>query len=314
MSQKLSLAGNHPLPPGFRLQEYVIERWLSPGGFSMVYLARNKQQRPVIIKEYLPDFAAIRTTNSPVPRVDESRQQAFQQGLACFFEESRILASLNHSNVVKVEDFFRANETAYLVMPFQHGRTLQSRIGKQSVPLQENVLRGLFTSLLNGLRAVHSHRLLHLDFKPANIYLRRDGTPLLLDFGAARQVLGQEEGLRAMRTPGFAAPEQHQAALRTLGPWTDIYALGACLYNCLGNRPPLAADKRLLGATLLPAQEKWRGQYSPALLNLIDRCLALDPLDRPQSVFAVQKILVDTPDRLSSAELAARLRALAQPD
>ncbi len=196
--------------------------------------------------------------------------------------------------MVRVLDFFRANGTVYLVMEYERGRTLQEHIGKHSGALSEDFLRRLFTRVLDGLREVHSQKLLHLDIKPANIHVRSDGTPVLLDFGAARQTIGRETPqVRAMHTPGFAAPEQYGDGGQ-LGPWTDIYAIGATMYACLSGVKLPAADERLVNDNLRPAVVAWRGRYSTHLLATIDKCLALDHLARPQSVFALQRELANT--------------------
>jgi serine/threonine protein kinase len=141
---------------------------------------------------------------------------------------------------------------------------------------------------------VHSHKLLHLDIKPSNIYLRHDGAPVLLDFGAARQTLVASGAtiLKPMYTPGFAAPEQYHNRER-LGPWSDIYSVGASLYACLAGYPPQAADARLLNDKMVPAMVNWRGTYSEQLLETIDQSLKLNYMERPQSVFSLQKVLMD---------------------
>lgn len=290
-SQDIPADINRPLPPDFRLGEYRIRRKLSQGGFSIVYLAHDKQDMPVAIKEYLPAALAQRSAESPLPVVSAQHQAAFNQGMCSFFEESRLLAHLDHPNVVRVLDFFRANETAYLVMRYERGRTLQEHIQKLHGELDESFMREVFARLLNGLREVHMHKLLHLDIKPANIYLRSDGHPVLLDFGATRQGLGASGlTLQAVHTPGFAAPEQTQSG-EPQGPWTDIYAVGATLYACLAKGAPLAADLRLQQDQLEPAEQRWRKRYSLQLLELIDWCMRLPAAARPQSVFALQKVL-----------------------
>jgi hypothetical protein len=148
--------------------------------------------------------------------------------------------------------------------------------------------------MLNGLREVHSHKLLHLDLKPSNIYLRSDNTPVLIDFGAARQTLASDQPmLKPMYTPGFASPE-HYGARTDLGPWSDIYSVGASMYACLAGCAPQSADERLKKDTLSPAMMRWDGQFSDRLLEIIDWCLNLNHLYRPQSVFALQKALVET--------------------
>lgn len=288
MSQPIII---QPLPPGYRLGGYRIDKQLSQGGFSIVYLAYDQQGGPVAIKEYLPARLAQRNGDDPNPVVGAEHQAAFDQGMMSFFEEGRVLAQLDHPNVVRVLDFFRANQTAYLVMRYERGRTLQAHIQMHPGELGESFIRNVFVRLLNGLREVHMHKLLHLDIKPANIYLRRDGHPVLLDFGATRQGLGASEfALTPVHTPGFAAPEQMGSG-EAQGPWTDIYAVGATLYSCLAKSAPLSADLRLAKDELEPALQRWHKQYSPQLLELIDWCMKLHIGERPQSVFALQKVL-----------------------
>lgn len=283
---------NHALPNGFQLEEYLIERQLSLGGFSIVYLANDAHGHQVAIKEYLPNSLALRGEGEICPTISAEHQAAFRYGMKCFFEEGRALARLSHPNVVRVLNFFRANETVYMVMEYEHGRTLQEVIQKHQGHISERFIRGVFTRLLNGLREVHAHRLLHLDLKPSNIYLRTDNTPVLIDFGAARQTLFTDQPiLKPMFTPGFASPE-HYTSREQLGPWSDIYSVGASMYACLAGGPPQAADNRLNKDTLIPAMERWGGQYSERVLEIIDWCLKLDHLERPQSVFALQKALI----------------------
>lgn len=279
------------LPPGYQLDDYRIDRQLSQGGFSIVYLAHDAADQPVAIKEYLPARLAQRDGDDPVPVISAEHRAAFDQGMMSFFEEGKTLAKLDHPNVVRVLNFFRANQTAYLVMRYESGLTLQAHIQKHLGELGETFIRNVFVRLLNGLREVHMHQLLHLDIKPANIYLRRDGHPVLLDFGATRQGLGESDvSLTPVHTRGFAAPEQMGSG-EALGPWTDIYAVGATLYSCLARRSPLSAERRLVKDELEPALMRWHKQYSPQLLELIDWCMRLHIGERPQSVFALQKVL-----------------------
>lgn len=285
---------NQPLPNGHPLEEYVIERQLSLGGFSIVYLATGPDGKQVAIKEYLPNSLALRGDGTVMPQVAPENQAAFRYGMKCFFEEGRSLARLSHPNVIRVLNFFRANETVYMVMEYEHGRTLQEFIHKHRGKISERFIRGVFTRLLNGLREVHAHKLLHLDLKPANIYLRSDNTPVLIDFGAARQTLSSEQPmLKPMYTPGYASPE-HYGSRKDLGPWSDVYSIGASMYACLAGGAPPAADERIKRDTLQPAMMRWEGQYSDRLLEIIDWCLNLNHLYRPQSVFALQKALVET--------------------
>lgn len=284
---------NTPLPPGFQLDSYRIERQLSQGGFSFVYLAHDDKSLPVAIKEYLPAGLARRGAGNPAPVVDPEHQAAFNTGMKWFFEEGRVLAGIDHPNVVHVINFFRANGTAYLVMRYEHGGTLKEYVGglaRSGARIKEEFLRNVFIRLLSGLREIHARKLLHLDIKPANIYLRNDGHPVLLDFGATREGLAPGASVNAVFTPGFAAPEQ-QGSGEALGPWTDIYAVGASLYYCLAQGAPQAAEQRLVRDELQPAQVRWGRLYSLQLLELVDWCMRLPVAQRPQSVYSLQKVL-----------------------
>ncbi|MFZ2854630.1 MAG: serine/threonine-protein kinase [Rhodocyclaceae bacterium] len=305
---------NHPLPAGFQLDDYRIERQLSLGGFSIVYLATDPAGVAVAIKEYLPHNLALRGEGGIRPLIPADHRPAFRYGMKCFFEEGSALARLSHPNVVRVLNFFRANDTVYMVMQYEHGRTLQEMIQKQRASITENFIRCVFTRLLNGLREVHAHRLLHLDLKPSNIYMRNDHDPVLIDFGAARQILALDTPLlEPTLTPGFASPEHYNRRER-LGPWSDIYGVGASMYACLAGSAPQAADTRRKNDQLVAATARWQPQFSRQLLETIDGCLRLDPLERPQSVFALQKALSGNtpaaPARSTSriAKLLGRLR------
>lgn len=308
---------NSPLPSGFQLEQYRIEQQLSLGGFSIVYLATDDQSVPVAIKEYLPNSLALRKAGEIEPQITEEHQAAFRYGMKCFFEEGRSLAKLMHPNVVRVLNFFRANGTVYMVMQFERGRTLQDFIHRNKGHIKERFIRGVFTRLLNGLREVHAHKLLHLDIKPSNIYLRNDGTPVLLDFGAARQTLAQDTPmLKPMYTPGFAPPEQFNDR-ENLGPWSDIYSVGASMYACLSGSAPQRSDERIKKDLLEPATKRWAGEYSIHMLETIDWCLLINPLERPQSVYALQKALLTRsrhiapkPPTTLIGKVSTRLRAL----
>ncbi len=279
-----------PLPAGHIIDGYRFERQLSMGGFSIVYLARDPQGVAVAIKEYLPQALARRSVGL-VPQVGPEHRVAYQSGMMAFYEEGIALARLKHPNVVRVINFLRAHDTVYLVMLYERGRTLHEHIRRHPGGFSENFVRGVFMRLLAGLREVHVNRLLHLDIKPSNIWLRVDGNPVLIDFGAARQSLQQsDQGLRPVYTPGYAAPEQYGRG-GDQGPWTDVYAVGASMYASLAAAAPQPADLRVAEDRLVPASRRWAGRYSPQLLDTIDQCLRLDPLARPQSAFSLQRLL-----------------------
>jgi serine/threonine protein kinase len=283
---------NQPLAEGTALQKYRILRVLAAGGFSFVYLAHDEKQAPVAIKEYLPSTHALRANGSPQPQLAEQDLAKFRFGMKCFFEEASALARLAHPNVMRVLDFFRANETVYLVMRYERGRTLQAHIESGRGAVEELWMRNTFAQLLDGLREVHKNKLLHLDIKPANVYLRNDGTPLLIDFGGARRILSAEGmKLPPTYTPGFAPPEMH-VERELLGPWSDIYSVGATMYACFAGAAPQPANARVEEDLVVPASRAWAGKYAADLLEIVDWCLRLDHLQRPQSVFALQKALL----------------------
>ncbi|MDR1425156.1 MAG: serine/threonine protein kinase [Azoarcus sp.] len=301
---------NSALPSGFQLDRYRVERQLSLGGFSIVYLAYDTDGTPVAIKEYLPNSLALRKSGQIEPQVPADNMPAFRYGMKCFFEEGRSLARLQHPNVVRVLNFFRANSTVYMVMQFERGRTLHDYIQRHRGQVSERFIRNVFIRMLNGLREVHAHKLLHLDIKPSNIYLRADGTPVLLDFGAARQTLAQEQPmLKPMYTPGFASPE-HYANRERLGPWSDIYSVGASMHTCIAGTAPPRSDERVKKDTFIPLAKSYTGKYSPQLLELIDWCLLLDPLQRPQSVYTLQKELGQKPQIEEEPTPPSRLGSL----
>jgi serine/threonine protein kinase len=208
-------------------------------------------------------------------------------------DEARVLAQIQHPYVVRVKRYFRAHGTAYIVMDYEEGEPL-SAVLQDGETLDEEEVRGLLEDVLPALQAVHEQGYLHRDIKPANLYLRAsDHRVILIDFGAARQTLASDQPmLKPMYTPGFASPE-HYGSRKDLGPWSDIYSVGASMYACLAGCAPQAADDRIKKDSLTPAMVRWDGQYSDRLLEIIDWCLNLNHLYRPQSVFALQKALVE---------------------
>ena len=286
-------ANNQALPVGYQLQDYGIKKVLSTGGFSFVYIARDKDKNTVAIKEYLPTCLALRTEGTQVLVTSAEASASFRYGLKCFFEEGRALANIDHKNIVRVLNFFRANNTVYMVMKYERGKSLQESILAQTEPVTENFIRRVFGELLNGLREVHTQKLLHLDIKPANIYIRLDGSPVLLDFGSARQTLTDvQPKFPPSFTPGFASPEQYFDR-KLLGPWSDVYSVGASMYACLARAAPMSANQRVKQDLLVPADKLGKNIYSKNLLRIIDGCMALDHMQRPQSIFALQKALLE---------------------
>ena len=284
------------LPPDTVIGGYRVVRKISAGGFGVVYLAVDSEGQQVAIKEYLPSALTVRDQGELVPHVAPEKLSLYRLGLKSFFEEGRSLAQISHPSVVSVLNFFRQNETVYMVMNYLEGATLQdfivtARDLKKQKVFRESTIRSLFDEILRGLRIVHQHKMLHLDIKPANIFITDDNKAVMIDFGAAREVLNKEGNFtRPMYTPGFAAPEMYRRD-STMGPWTDIYAIGACIYSCMQGYPPNDAPQRLEKDRLALSLTRMRGVYSDNLIEVVEWCMSLDPLSRPQSVFALQKEL-----------------------
>lgn len=282
---------------------YRVVRKLAAGGFGIVYLATDADGQQVAIKEYLPASLASRAQGELAPHVQADKMSLYRLGLKSFFEEGRSLAQISHPSVVSVLNFFRENETVYMVMNYLEGGALQefiitARDQKQAKVFRESTIRSLFDEILRGLRIVHQHKMLHLDIKPANIFITDDNRSVLIDFGAAREVLSKEGNfIRPMYTPGFAAPEMYKRSA-SMGPWTDIYAVGACIYACMQGYPPSEATQRQEKDRIAISLSKLRGVYSDNLIEVVEWCMALDPLSRPQSVFTLQKELSREGERL----------------
>lgn len=307
MSLRRSKKNN--LPKGYSLSHYRIEKPIGGGGFSVVYLATDeKTGEPVAIKEFLPSSQAQRGEEGRVVPLDEEAAAAFRQGIKRFFDEAAALARVNHPNIVRVVNVFRANDTVYMVMRYEHGKDLRWYIKRHNGRMTEKFIRTVFPQLLQGLRELHNNNLLHLDIKPANVYLRPGGSPLLLDFGAAQSsFVNERRALPHTLTRGFAPIEQHTRG--HIGPWTDIYAVGATMWACLCGKAPPPATKRAEKDTYKPAVRQFSSYYSRQLLEAIDWCLQMDQLSRPQNVGALLDALNKPPSAQPGPEpLIERLK------
>lgn len=281
------------LPAGERLDDYVIERPLAGGGFSLVYLAhRAADRKQVAIKEYFPRKLAARAENRAIVPHDDEATRTFSRGLMHFMEECKVLAKLKHPNILDVQSFFQANGTAYLVMSFCYGRILSDYLTEKKGRLSETFLLHLFYALLDGLKAIHDAGLLHLDIKPQNILIRPGGSPLLLDFGAVQPYpnsLTWKPG--KVQTKGFSPIEQYSSRHGTVGPWSDLYALGATMRSCLDGKAPPPAQQRLEEDPLPPALASYGRAYSSELLGAIDWAMTVDLAKRPHSVDELRYML-----------------------
>lgn len=281
------------LQPGRELHWYRIEEVLGQGGFGITYLAYDANlARQVAIKEYLPLELAVRDADANVHPVSSAQAERYQWGLERFIVEARTLARFEHPAIVRVQSVFEANNTAYMVMEFQRGESLQQVLDRTRT-LPEDKLIALLDPLLDGLAVIHEQGFIHRDIKPANIFVREDGQSVLLDFGSARQALGQHtQHLTSVVSPGYAPFEQYYSRGDRQGPWTDIYGLGATLYRCIAGIVPMAAIDRseaILKTSrdmFVAASELGEGRYSPAFLAAIDSALVFDEEQRPRTVEA----------------------------
>jgi serine/threonine protein kinase len=273
------------LPQGYEFQGYRIEQELGAGGFGITYRATELLiGRPVAVKEYLPASIAVRGRDSiSVHPIGPRERVPFDLGVKRFRKEAQALVTFHHPNIVGLYRFFEANGTAYLVMAFEEGMSLGA-ILKRHGPITEDEIREVLDPLLDGVTLVHKSGFLHRDIKPDNVVIRRDGSPVLIDFGAARQAVG---GIHEITQPvvssGYSPFEQYANASHQ-GTYSDIYALGATAYACITGHRPTDATDRLAGARMMTAVEAGKGRYSETLLRAIDRALAVMAEERPQSV------------------------------
>ncbi len=273
------------LPAGTKLEHYCINSTLSAGGFGIVYLATDLQNNlQIVIKEYMPVKLAQRLPDGFVMPQGEQQQEHHNEGMRLFLQEATALIKLKHPNIVRVLNFFRANGTVYMVMEYRPGKNLQRYIKSRNGNLSENFLRTIFPPLLEGLRVVHETEFLHLDIKPGNIHLCPGGIPLLLDFGAVHpRNTSRKLQITQVVTAGFSPMEQYNLG-GYIGPWTDIYAIGASMRACIEGSAPMSAKDRNEKDKMKPAVHAFKRRYSASLLQAMDWAMEMDPLLRPQTV------------------------------
>ncbi len=292
------------LPAGTRLGEFEIQQVLGVGGFGIVYLALDHAlERQVAIKEYMPASLAARAPQGHIQVRSSAALDTYQLGLRSFINEARLLARFDHPSLVKVYRFWEAQGTAYMVMPYYKGRTLQQVRRDMSAPPDEAWLRRLINPLLGALACLHGEQVYHRDVAPDNILLIDDeaaaapGRPVLLDLGAARRVIGDHtHALTAIVKPSFAPIEQYAETMQLRqGPWTDLYALGAVVHFCVTGRPPIPATARTVHdelpslRALAPSLARdFDRHFSESFLGAIDHALSVRPSERPESVAAWQ--------------------------
>lgn len=294
------------LPNGTRLAEFEITSLIGVGGFGMVYRAFDSSlNRPVAIKEFMPSSLVARTAGQTVAMRSSADQANFESGLRSFLSEARLLAQFDHPSLVKVFRFWEANGTAYMVMPLYQGMTLKQARTQMRCPPPEEWLRKVVSGMLGALSVLHDSRTMHRDISPDNIFLQDIGPPVLLDLGAARRALGDTtQKYTAILKVNYAPIEQYaDAEDMRQGPWTDLYSLGAVVYDCLCNKPPAPATFRIIKDRMVPLQDVARVvatefgiHYSQPFIDGFSQALQIRPELRPKSTTALAQLLgLDAP-------------------
>ncbi len=279
------------LQSGYELHWYTIKEILGQGGFGITYLATDTNlEEDVAIKEFLPIELAMREGDYSIHPLSEGHKDNYEWGLDRFIKEARTLTKFKHPNIVRVRSVFNENNTAYMVMEFERGKSLQEILSRRKT-MDEAELMKIILPLLGGLDVVHAANFIHRDIKPANIFIREDGSPLLLDFGSARQALGEEtKTLTSLVSPGYAPFEQYYSKSDEQGPFTDIYGLGATLYRAVTGLSPMDAvdrSKSILQTstdTIVTCTEIAKDKYSERFLAAIDHAMKFKADERPQTV------------------------------
>ncbi len=286
------------LPIGHILQnEYKIERILGAGGFGITYLARDiNLNYLVVIKEFLPQDMAARDQSRINVTPFTKDTKSYDHLLKRFSEEAQLLAKMRHPNIVKVIRFFKANNTAYFVMEYAEGETLKEYLQRHKTLNEEEIL-AIMMPILEGAKYVHEQGFLHRDIAPDNIYLTKNGMPILIDFGAARDAIAEEsKNISSIVKEGYSSPEQYTINNKQNAS-SDIYALGAVFYRLITGKVPTNAPQRqtaLLNDEADPIgdiSKEYEGKYSPQLLHAVKKALNIRATDRFPSVSSFQKAL-----------------------
>ena len=298
------------------LLEYRLESVLGAGAFGMTYLAWDTHlEKHVAIKEYLPTELAVRALDGSVVPLTTENDSGFQWGRDRFIMEARTLARFSHPNIVRVNRYFEANATGYMVMDYEKGESLSQLLRRAPQP-GEAQLKAIVLPLLDGLQAVHETGFLHRDIKPSNVFIRESGVPVLLDFGAAREAMGGvTKSLTSVLTPGYAPLEQYSSD-GNQGPWSDVYALAGVVYRALVNDNPPDAVSRMRADVVPERLAAARGSVSETLLKATAWALTLDEKQRPQSARDWQRVLLGEapiPHPLALPAPTATTARLSQP-
>ncbi|MFK3704712.1 serine/threonine protein kinase [Klebsiella sp. NPDC088457] len=282
------------LPLGYRFNEFEIKEVIGGGGFGIVYRAWDHQlERTIAIKEFMPSSLAVRNEDMTLALRSERFSKAFSAGLNSFIQEARLLARFNHPNLVHVLRFWVQNDTAYMGTLFYSGSTLSRLRETQPELINEAWIRRMLPMLFGAIKTIHDEGYLHRDISPDNIQIQDNGLPVLLDFGSARRTIGNlADETETMLRPGYAPIEQYTDDNESeQGAWTDIYAVGAVLHTLIVGSPPPVSVVRSIQDSYQPLAERQPAGYSQALLQAVDKALALRVEERPQSIAAFAELI-----------------------
>ena len=284
------------LAAGYRLEQFQIVRILGKGGFGITYEAIDLQlSKKVAIKELLPDSIATRVEGSTVVPQTTSMEESWGWAKERFLEEARFLAGFSHPAIVGVHRLIEANGTVYMVMDFVEGESYEARLRRIGKEPDQASLMAVMGPILEGIEEIHAKNLLHRDIKPDNILIDKRGKPVLIDFGSARMSVGATMTMTSMVTHGYSPIEQYQTKGR-MGPWTDIYAIGAVMCRAItGEKPPVAAD-RVIEDDFQWVSNRKPGGYDETFLNAVDWALRVRVEDRPQSIAAFAEHIRSKPN------------------
>ena len=268
------MINNIELPIGYKISGYKILKKISYGGFSIVYLAYDKDNKPYAIKEFFPSNLHLRSKGDKLSFINDVEKTKFMNGLKNFKNETEIVMNIKHNNIINIINFFEYNGTAYIVMPYEYGTTLNKYVMLSGL-FNEKKIISIAIGVFSAIQKFHENGVVHLDLKPNNIWVRPSGEALILDFGAARNISDFRSDLNIKMppyTPGYAAPEQHKEYYKPsrIGPWTDYYALGATIYALFNKSAPDLSINFLKENKSVDVVEKFMGQYHISFLNFVE--------------------------------------------
>ena len=295
LDRRLSLPIGTTLSDGF--VSYRIDRVIGFGGFGITYEAHDASLgTTVALKEYYPAEFGDRDEDFSVKPKSDRHEETFNWGRSNFLQEARTLARFEHRSIVQVARVFEALSTAYMAMRLEHGRSFENWLQHLARPPKQEELDRISASLLDALELMHAQEFLHRDIAPDNIIVRPNGTPVLLDFGAARRAVAEKSrDLTGVVKAGYSPHELYTSNSRLQGPWSDLYSFGGTLYRAVKGRPPEEATLRVSDDRMpAAAQDIKKGRYRPEFLLAIDACLKVRAGDRPQAVAQLRPMLLES--------------------